>query len=545
MNRPMRTRSVELDLADIQGNLLTAYGRQGFPKGRFFAFHVAQAEAGRKFIRTLFPRVTTALRWPSSKGILTGAVVPPRPIVTLNLAFTFRGLLALGLPVRSLRGMPDEFIDGMAARTAILGDDFGPNRVESWDPVWRQENVADRRVHILVTLNSQMQPDGAPAPELDETTATLLALMESLDGGVRLLEGHRGAEPRWQNLSALLGEVEGKLTPVPVEHFGLTDGIGDPVFAGQFPPVTEAERVVGNGKLTVVRGTDTPSWVPLATGEFLLGYPDEAQEIAGHAMPEALSRNGTFMAYRKLHEDVRGWQTWVDGTAAAFGRTFNISDTAIARSTLVAKMTGRWAEDGVPISLAPTWADREAFNARVPVDGKRPQALSAFTFFDDPTGVKCPLTAHLRRANPRDMLDPLTSQGRSFAPNGTVLNNRRRILRRGLPYGPSRVGQASPDDEQGIVMLNVCASLFRQFEFVHQQWMNYGLDFNAGNDTCPVVGNHGPDAKFVIPAAPDAGHPPFIADRPPNFVTTRGGAYFFVPSMTALRMIGMGLVDPT
>ena len=94
-------------------------------------------------------------------------------------------------------------------------------------------------------------------------------------------------------------------------------------------------------------------------------------------------------------------------------------------------------------------------------------------------------------------------------------------------------------------MLIVCASLVRQFEFVQQQWINYGNDSRAGNDTCPIVGNHGPKAKFVIPSDPASGHPPFIVEGIPQFVETRGGEYFFVPSMTALRMIGMGVVDPT
>jgi hypothetical protein len=89
---------------------------------------------------------------------------------------------------------------------------------------------------------------------------------------------------------------------------------------------------------------------------------------------------------------------------------------------------------------------------------------------------------------------------------------------------------------------------------VQQQWINYGLDLRAGNDTCPIVGNHsdgtpggknGPKAKFVIPADPASGQPPFIVEGIPQFVETRGGEYFFVPSMTALRMIGMGVVDPT
>jgi hypothetical protein len=30
-----------------------------------------------------------------------------------------------------------------------------------------------------------------------------------------------------------------------------------------------------------------------------------------------------------------------------------------------------------------------------------------------------------------------------------------------------------------------------------------------------------------------------------TFVETRGGDYFFIPSVTALRMMAMGIVDPT
>jgi hypothetical protein len=68
---------------------------------------------------------------------------------------------------------------------------------------------------------------------------------------------------------------------------------------------------------------------------------------------------------------------------------------------------------------------------------------------------------------------------------------------------------------------------------------------NAGNLTCPVVGNHDAHNRFVIPSRPDSGKPPFVCTGMPTFVETRGGEYFFIPSMTALRMIGMGTVDPT
>jgi hypothetical protein len=214
-------------------------------------------------------------------------------------------------------------------------------------------------------------------------------------------------------------------------------------------------------------------------------------------------------------------------------------------------MVGRWS-DGAPVARAPTFADWQAFQRQYPAASPesdhrgylaREEALAKFSYRDDPAGLACPLGSHMRRANTRDGMAPTGREG-------SVLNNRRRIIRRGLPYGQSPEG-VSDADEHGVVMLIVCASLFRQFEFVQQQWINYGLDARSGNDTCPLVGNHspggeaGPKAKFVVPADPKSRRPPFIVEGIPQFVEARGGEYFFVPSMTALRMIGMGVVDPT
>ena len=55
----------------------------------------------------------------------------------------------------------------------------------------------------------------------------------------------------------------------------------------------------------------------------------------------------------------------------------------------------------------------------------------------------------------------------------------------------------------------------------------------------------GGQSKFVIPVDPEGQDIPHICLELPKFVQSRGGEYFFVPSMTALRMIGMGVVDPT
>ncbi len=522
-----------LELADIQGNILTAYGRLGFPKARYLLFHVGDAAAGRAFVEALHRRVTTALRWPSArprKVVIESSVT--RPLVTINLAFTFRGLLALGLPVRTLRGMPDDFIDGMAARAAILGDDVLDNTPDYWDPVWRPDRPS---VHVLVALNAQVGDDGEAVPQLGETTDEILAIADRLNAATPdalvLLEGHRGPSSRWQDLSALMRDHQ----PTPFEHFGYLDAIGDPIFLGQYPAGEECHLAVGQG---AVDGQGR--WRPLATGEFVLGWSDEAQEVAGAAMPPDFSRNGSFFSYRKLHQHVDRFDAWVDETAARLASAWQLATLDDARRTLMAKMAGRWP-DGVPLIAAPDLAAWRAFNDRFAAGtAARARALVEFRYDGDPAGIRCPMTAHVRRMNTRDALDPRAGA----APKdrmGSSLNNRRRLLRRGLPYG----SRDAADGEHGIVMLCHCASLSRQFEFVQQQWVNFGLDFNAGNDSCPIVGNHPDGARFVIAVDPDSGRAPFIASKLPQFVSTRGGDYFFAPSITALRMIGSGLVDPT
>lgn len=530
-------RPAPLELADIQGNILTAYGKLGFPKGRCLLLTIRDAAAGRALVEWLRHRVTTALRWPSArKGTPTGPHAVPRPEVTLNLAFSFEGLRALRVPTRTLRGLPDDFIDGMAARRSILGD----GDRAGWDRVWPAD--PGERPHVLVTMNAQIGADGSAVPALDELTQSIIAWCENSDGGVAVLSGHAGDDPRWQDLSAIMTTGPGGApVPTPNEHFGFTDGISDPVFEGQYPDGETARRARGNGKID-----GHGVWSPLATGEFLLGWADEAQEIPGAAMPLDFSRNGTFVAYRKLHQDVAAFNGWVDRTAEQFGAAWGIADPAAARATLLAKMAGRW-QDGVPLIVAPDHAAWIDFNARWPANGTseqqaaRMRQLAEFTYGGDPQGLACPVTAHVRRSNTRDMLDPQPGNPNPDVRSGSALNNRRRILRRGLPYGSAE----RADGEHGIVMLVTCASLSRQFEFVQQQWLNYGLDFGAGNDTCPIVGNHGPDARFVIAARPDSGNAPFIATGLPQAVSARGGDYFFVPSMTALRMLAMGTIDPT
>ena len=119
------------------------------------------------------------------------------------------------------------------------------------------------------------------------------------------------------------------------------------------------------------------------------------------------------------------------------------------------------------------------------------------------------------------------------------------MLRRGLPYGPPNFEPRDDASEQGVIMMVMGVDLFRQFEFVQQQWIQYGLDFHQGNNTCPMLGRHDHHTRHMIPSDPESGKPPYMMTRLKTFVECRGGDYFFVPSMIALRMIAMGIVDPT
>jgi deferrochelatase/peroxidase EfeB len=541
---------IQLELADIQGHIVRSYGRDGFAKARHFFLNIDphKPEAGRRFVDRVRDRVTTAEPWIGGKDNYPSGKPVPMPEVAYNIGFTFHGLRALGLPTRTLQLLPAEFIEGMRARCHILGD-IQESAPEHWDDIW--QNPRDLESRLMVHVWLAMHPHLASGDAIERETAWLRQLVAESGDGVRLLSGHRGPDPDFQAASALV--IDGQ--HVPKEHFGYTDAIGDTVFVGQTDPGVERVRKVGSGKIM-----PDQSWEPIATGEFVLGHADESQELPQTSPPWEFMRNGTFMAYRKLHQNVASFHDYIERAAADYAELMQVAMPE-ARETIRAKLVGRWS-DGVPLMAAPTFSSWMAFrerNAKVVAwwDGKTEgtdltkeekadymRVLVDFKYRNDPQGIACPFGAHLRRVNTRDMLDPEASPTNKQW--SSTLNNRRRILRRGLPYGSFKAKDHDDAEEHGVIFMGLCASLFRQFEFIQQQWLQYGLDFNLGNDTDPLVGNRRlGGAKHVIAADPDGDKPPFICTRMPQFVTMRGGEYFFIPSLTALRMIAMGNVDPT
>lgn len=451
---------LRLDLADIQGNIIRGYRS---PVARYLFLHFDNAAAGRTVVNGVTDQVTTSVEWDGGM-----------PDSTVNIAFTYPGLAALELPPVALDGFPADFRQGLRSRARLIGE-VGESDPANWEPLWRSDDV-----HCFVMIGAR-----SPAA-LAERVAWLESLCAAA-GGVRVVGT--------QDAAALV--VNGK--PCNKEHFGYSDGFGNPDIGS-----TGLAPQPGGGKPTAA------GWDPVAAGEFLLGHRDETGQIASTPPPIGLFRNGTFVAYRKLHQKVGSFRRYLaeEGARVPGGP-----------ERLAAKMVGRW-RDGTPLALSPDHPD-----PAIVADDDR---VINFRYADDPDGLRCPLGAHIRRANPRDAL--------GF---GTLLTAGRRIIRRGLPYGPWVPEDQPGDDdgEHGVIFIALAASLSEQFEFVLQQWINYGNDFLQGSDPDPLVGNRSASDKMVVPGDPSApgGHRPHVCFGMPQFVVTRGGAYFFMPSITALR----------
>lgn len=267
------------------------------------------------------------------------------------------------------------------------------------------------------------------------------------------------------------------------DHFGYRDRISQPVIEG-----TGEEPTPGSG-------------APLKAGEFILGYADEEGRVPRLPQPEILGRNGSFMAYRRLEEHVGRFRDFL----AANGNT---SDE---QELVAAKLMGRW-RSGAPLVLSPQADDPEL--------GKDPQRNNRFNYkTQDPHGYAVPLGSHMRRMNPRD----------------TAVNmNRRRMIRRGATYG-SHLPEGTPDDgvERGIAAFVICASLVRQYEFAQNVWINDKHFHELGNERDPIIGTQDGTLEFKIPKRPIRR----VIKGLPAFTTVRGGGYFFVPGLNALRWL--------
>jgi Dyp-type peroxidase family len=489
--------SVKLDLDDIQG--LIARGYSTLPYARFTIFAAHDAAAGRALLSWLLPRVTPAGRFAGDSA--------------LHVAYTAAGLRRLGLAGGPLAGFSAQFIAGMTGpdRSRFLGD-AGESDPHCW--AW----------------------GGPQEPPVDGLILLYASSAEVL--------GARQAE-----LAARLGEVDIRQVTVldtrelgNNEPFGFHDGISQPVIDG-------LPRASG----TAAAGTPGGRVIP--AGEFVLGYPNAygqltdrpllpAADDPGHLLPRDpagsgaadLGRNGCYLVMRQLEQDVDGFWRY----AAQATRRPDGAEDPVARTALAAKMVGRWPS-GAPLVETP---DRD--------DPRRADDNGFGYYHTDPLGLACPLGAHIRRMNPRDSLDPQPGTGASLA-----VNDGHRLLRRGRSYGPAAGegtlktagpaaagndiraerlarGDLTPRRETGLHFICLVASLSRQFEFVQHTWLNNPTFHGLYDDNDPLTGGRHPrGGTFTVPA-----HPVRRRYRDlPQFVRTRGGAYFFLPGISALRYL--------
>jgi deferrochelatase/peroxidase EfeB len=183
-----------------------------------------------------------------------------------------------------------------------------------------------------------------------------------------------------------------------------------------------------------------------------------------------------------------------------------------------------------------------------------------FTFDQDPAGTRCPFGAHIRRANPRNtdypnrpswwlarwlsMLGWASRLSRGFRTDIMASTRFHRIVRRGREYGPGLalsppVQNPPPEDPKpGLHFLCLSANIVRQFEFVQNAWLMSTKFDGLTGESDPLLGNRTPIGdgnstdNFTIPR--EGGVRRCISGLP-QFITVRGGAYFFMPGIRALR----------
>jgi len=462
-----------IDYADVQGTILRGYR---VDMARHFILQITDAPGARAFIASLVDGTGGVPR------ITTAARWTTKPECFVNLSFTCGGLAALGVTQRQLLSFDLAFQRGAtSAQSAALVGDVGESAPANW--IGGMSN--GQNVHVVLNLWVHENP-----AVLERVTRQLRA---AFAGCLAELSAHDAAA-----------------LPDNQVHFGYRDNIAQPTVQGAPPrkrPVPDDQAVV-------------------PTGEFLLGYLN-ANNATYSVVPPELSTNSSYAAFRILEQDVPGFEQLL--------RTF--APQGMDPEMFAAKVCGRW-RNGNPLELMP-----DAPGAVLPMD-----QLNAFHYLnaadpaqDDTLGLRCPIGSHIRRNNPRDMAVVSTRS----------VNHR--IVRRAMPYGPAYDPEHPVDVPRGLIGYFINGSITNQFEFLQGQW-NLTPNFvmsatgpggpDAGNAVFNISGedvflgiNDPSSSSFTLAALGRNGANNTRVRGFPRTITTRGGAYCFLPSITGLRYL--------
>jgi Dyp-type peroxidase family len=442
----------------------------------------------------------------------------------VNIAFSHPGLAALS-SVEEADGVPDDaFKQGMAARAAVLGD-VSPNGDRDPTAQWvigGTANVPD----VLLIIASDDPDELAKAFDRVKPAPT---------------DGPREPRAMWHEEGATRTDLPGH------EHFGFRDGISQPGIRGRvssreddfLTPRLLASSFIGGVEFSA------PGQPLVWPGQFVFGYPStdgSSGSTAGPVPAPDLSpgwlRNGSLLVFRRLNQDVAGFNQFLESSAVMLATIIGFG--GISAEELGAKIIGRW-RSGAPLARSPQADNQQLGDASLAnndffftTDTPRPdlkpgvgQGVSQFpAAFADPHGFVCPHAAHVRKVNPRDQD---TDKGDRF---DTLT---RRILRRGIPFGPPLRTPLTDDRiERGLHFLCYQTSIIDQFELLQTDWANSsGNPTPGGNDL--IIGQIAGQARS-LDLIRGTGQAATVA-MTQNFVSATGGGYFFTPSISAIREV--------
>jgi Dyp-type peroxidase family len=479
-------RQIRLDLADIQGDIL-----EGLPKNyeNFIFFKIASSISFKQLAKIWVLRTITSADQVHDQELASDlrkrrGQKAYESFQGLNLGITNAGL-------NRLMGAGRPKLDPAFERGAD-----GPNTIEALnDPLksrWLPNFVSDRIDGVFIITGLDLSSVNIQSNELLRSLGSSISVVYSEMAKVR-----PGAERGH-------------------EHFGFLDNISQPGIRG----LTQGPNAIYNPDQGL-RDQDL-----IWPGEFVFGYPGQDPEDAhkqGPPPPMAARwmRNGSYMIFRRLEQKVPEFRRFVGEQAARLGMDPQL---------LSARMVGRW-KSGAPLELAPL---RD--NAGLGRDAKR---NNDFEFGVDPFQRKCPYAAHIRKAYPRD-----------DTPSKAEVQ-RHRIIRRGIPFGPEvEPGETVTRHSRGLMFVCYQTSIERQFEFIQRSYSN-NPDFVSGKTRPGGGGLVKPGFDPIIGQAPGGGaremdepYPNYPAGNrrttlaiPHQFVILTAAAYFFMPSITALRTV--------
>lgn len=464
----------EFNPEDVQGNILRGYRLN---RVRHLVLEVTNRSLARQFLAATVSGSTDTVPTITRESSVKWSDPPD---LCFNIGVTFAGLQALGVPQEGLKTFPTEFRQGMTKRAAKIGD-FGDSDPQNWADPFNQPE----RIHLIASIYSDS------CEQLEQVQVQVAKAF------------------------TIVGVRDGRNLPEGKVFFGYRDSISQP----RFEHVTNPDRANDNEPIN-----------PLGT--VLLGYPTHYEGVLFRVPdPDELGRNGAFNAFRVLAQDTVAFEKYLSSAATelenhpyvdrllAPGAERNIfggmDRHSALREVVAAQMCGRW-RNGMPYEKSP--------NSTGPI----PDTPGFLTNFDYDRGSRCPAGSHTRRANPR---------------NGHIVqrmsNYSRRIVRRGMSYGPD-FDPDNPDEtsnaERGLLGNFLCANLGAQFEAVMCDWINVGLqnpDITGADD--PLLGANEPETSWFDLTLAEGGS---IRLRGfPRFVKARGGAYTFLPSLSAIAYL--------